>query len=224
MLSSLRTGDTAGKMPVRGNDIEVPSRSLSFLQKGIAFSGTVGAGLFVTSGQLITISGSLGYVIAYIAAALIVTGVMRSLAEMVSVRPVSGALIDFPHTYVDPALGFAVGVTYWFVPKTNNCIDAADIDPQRLSQCFSMATITSSAARAANSFSDDTSLDKKVIVAIIVGLFLITLLSNLCGVKVGEVLALCDSYSALTGNSSMAISSGSLSGSNCSFSSRCGYR
>jgi Amino acid permease len=40
---------------------------------------------------------------------------MRSLAEMVSVRPLSGALIDFPHTFVDPALGFAVGIMYWFV-------------------------------------------------------------------------------------------------------------
>jgi amino acid transporter len=32
---------------------------------------------------------------------------------MVSVRPLSGALMDYPHTYVDEALGFAVGVTYW---------------------------------------------------------------------------------------------------------------
>src|SRR5437762_2055606 len=84
---------------------------------GIAFSGTVGAALFVTSGQLIGISGSLGYVVSYICAALIVTGVMRSLAEMVSVRPVSGALMDFPHTFIDPALGFAVGVIYWLVSQ-----------------------------------------------------------------------------------------------------------
>lgn len=38
---------------------------------------------------------------------------MRCLAEMVSVRPVSGALMDYPTIFVDPALGFAVGVTYW---------------------------------------------------------------------------------------------------------------
>ena len=81
----------------------------------IAFSGTVGIGLFVTSGQLIGISGSAGCVIAFIGAGLIVIAVMRTLAEMVSVRPLSGALIDFPHTFVDPALGFAVGVMYWLV-------------------------------------------------------------------------------------------------------------
>jgi len=80
---------------------------------GIAFSGTVGMGIFVSSGELISVSGSVGCVVAYLVSAFIVTAVLRSLAEMVSVRPFSGALIDFPATFVDPALGFAVGVTYW---------------------------------------------------------------------------------------------------------------
>jgi amino acid transporter len=71
--------------------------------------------IYVTTGELIGISGSLGCVIAYIGAGVIIIPVMRSLAEMVSVRPVSGALIDYPHTFVDEALGFAVGVTYWSV-------------------------------------------------------------------------------------------------------------
>lgn len=42
---------------------------------------------------------------------------MRSLAEMVSVRPVAGALLDYPHNFVDEALGFAVGVTYWYTTR-----------------------------------------------------------------------------------------------------------
>jgi yeast amino acid transporter len=70
-------------------------------------------GVFVTSGELIGISGSLGSVMGWIGGGLIVIPVMRSLAEMVSVRPVSGALMDYPHTFVDEALGFAVGATYW---------------------------------------------------------------------------------------------------------------
>ena len=40
---------------------------------------------------------------------------MRSLAEMVSVRPVAAPLIDFPHTFVDEALGITVGIMYWLV-------------------------------------------------------------------------------------------------------------
>ena len=39
---------------------------------------------------------------------------MRCLAEMVSVRPVKGPLIDFPTEYVDEALGFTVGISYWY--------------------------------------------------------------------------------------------------------------
>lgn len=37
---------------------------------------------------------------------------MRSLAELVSILPVVGALMDYPDRFVDEALGFAVGVTY----------------------------------------------------------------------------------------------------------------
>ena len=42
---------------------------------------------------------------------------MRSLAEMVSVRPVKGALMDYPDVFVDEALGFTVGIFYWEVAK-----------------------------------------------------------------------------------------------------------
>ena len=75
----------------------------------------MGIGLFVTSGQLIGLSGSAGSVISFAVAGFVIIAVMRTLAEMVSVRPLSGALIDFPHTFVDPALGFAVGIMYWCV-------------------------------------------------------------------------------------------------------------
>jgi len=93
------------------------SKSRPFLinSTGIAFSGTVGMGIWTNTGELISISGSAGCVIAYTVSAFLVTAVMRSLAELVSVRPFAGALMDFPSTFVDPALGFAVGVTYWYV-------------------------------------------------------------------------------------------------------------
>ncbi|OCL08475.1 hypothetical protein AOQ84DRAFT_439560 [Glonium stellatum] len=133
----------------------------------IAISGTIGIGLFVTSGELIAIAGSGGCVLGFILASFIVVGVMRSLAELVSVRPLSGALIDYPHTFVDPALGFAVAITYW------------------LAQCLSMAALTSGAARIADNFAPSGSppLDKSKKAGIVVGLLALTLLSNICGVK-----------------------------------------
>src|SRR6266480_5508299 len=44
--------------------------------KGIAFSGSVGIGFFITSGELIGISGSLGCAISFIFAGLIIIAVM----------------------------------------------------------------------------------------------------------------------------------------------------
>lgn len=82
---------------------------------GIAFSGAVGIGLFSTSGEIIALGGPVGTLLAFVLASLVVFSVMRCLAEMVSVRPVTAPLIDFPHTFVDEALGFTVGFMYWSV-------------------------------------------------------------------------------------------------------------
>ncbi|MCJ1379437.1 Cationic amino acid transporter 2 [Xylographa soralifera] len=133
----------------------------------IAFSGTVGVGLFVTSGELIGISGSAGCVVAFAVAGLVIVCVMRTLAELVSVRPLSGALMDYPHTFVDPALGFAVGIMYW------------------LAQCICMATLTAAAARVADDFvPSGQGLTKGQKAGILGGLFVVTLLSNALGVRI----------------------------------------
>ena len=81
---------------------------------GIAFSGAVGIGLFSTSGQVIALGGPAGALLAFFFAGLIIFSVMRSLAEMVSVRPVKEAIMDYPGVFVDEALGFAVGLLYWY--------------------------------------------------------------------------------------------------------------
>lgn len=97
-----------------------PQRSInlaSLPETGIAFSGAVGIGLFQTSGQVIALGGPVGALLAFIFGGLIVISVMRCLAEMVSVRPVKGALMDFSDVFVDEALGFAVGLLYWSVKR-----------------------------------------------------------------------------------------------------------
>lgn len=80
---------------------------------GIAFSGAVGIGIYQTSSEIIALGGPVGAIIAYIFAGLVILSVLRCIAEMVSVRPVKGPLMDFPNTFVDEALGFAVGIMYW---------------------------------------------------------------------------------------------------------------
>lgn len=45
--------------------------------------------------------GPVGALLAFLFASLIIFSVMRCLAEMVSVRPVQGALMSFPADFVD---------------------------------------------------------------------------------------------------------------------------
>lgn len=69
-----------------------------------------------------SIGGPVGALIAFIFAGLVIFSVMRSLAEMVSVRPVKGAIMDYPDVFVDEALGFAVGITYWLIGQSQSLI------------------------------------------------------------------------------------------------------
>ena len=74
----------------------------------------MGVGLFQTSGQIFALGGPVGALLAFLFAGLVVISVMRTIAEMVSVRPVKGAIMDFPGVFVDEALGFACGLLYWY--------------------------------------------------------------------------------------------------------------
>ncbi|KAI9741128.1 MAG: hypothetical protein M1834_002841 [Cirrosporium novae-zelandiae] len=121
---------------------------------GIAISGTIGIGLFINSGEFLGLSGSVGIILAYLFAGLIVMAVMLCLSEMVSVRPVPGAIFEYPKLYVDPALGYAVGFIYWFVDIYTVLLLHERISESllkyktiyRLAYSMSLATLTVSAA------------------------------------------------------------------------------
>ncbi|KAF1847508.1 uncharacterized protein K460DRAFT_392847 [Cucurbitaria berberidis CBS 394.84] len=72
----------------------------------------IGGGIFITSGALISTTGSLGAAISYVIAGGIVACVLYTITEMVTCRPLTGALIDLPHTFLDPACGFTVAALY----------------------------------------------------------------------------------------------------------------
>ncbi|KAM0799999.1 amino acid permease/ SLC12A domain-containing protein [Usnea florida] len=127
---------------------------------GIAFSGAVGIGLFVSSGQVIAMGGPVGALIAFLFAGLIIFAVMNTLAEMASVRPVSGAIMDFPDVFVDEALGFAVGLMYW------------------LANCMSMVTLTIAAAMCTQYWGSGFDISLATFV-----LLLVILMMNVCGVQ-----------------------------------------
>ncbi|KAE8831138.1 hypothetical protein PTNB85_07725 [Pyrenophora teres f. teres] len=79
---------------------------------GIGISGCIGGGILISSGTLIATTGSLGAAVSYVVAGGIVACVMYTITEMVACRPLTGALIDLPHTFLDPACGFAIAAMY----------------------------------------------------------------------------------------------------------------
>lgn len=80
----------------------------------ISISGSVGMGIFVTSGQILQLAGSFGALLVYAFTGLVVYCVMACLGEMVALIPEAGALQEYPTRFVDDALGWTVAISYWF--------------------------------------------------------------------------------------------------------------
>lgn len=79
----------------------------------IAFSATIGIGLFLQSGKVIYLIGPGGAVLAYLIMGTVLWSAIASLGEMTAVFPVKGPIIDFPSRFFDESIGFAVGWMAW---------------------------------------------------------------------------------------------------------------
>ncbi|KAI9041706.1 putative arginine transporter [Aspergillus affinis] len=80
----------------------------------IAIGGTIGTGLFISSGTAIAKAGPVGALIAYLFVGSIVYSVMTSLGEIATYIPIPGAFTSYAARLIDPSLGFAMGWIYWF--------------------------------------------------------------------------------------------------------------
>ncbi|KAI8951159.1 AAT family amino acid transporter [Xylaria longipes] len=89
---------------------KLKSRHVQFM----ALSGAIGTGLFVGSGQVISLAGPLSAFLAYLITAVNVYCVVHSLGEMATYLPLPGAVPIYAARYVDEALGFAVAWNYWW--------------------------------------------------------------------------------------------------------------
>ena len=89
---------------------QMSSRHLSM----IALGGSLGTGIFLTSGTALYIAGPGGAFVAYLIMGLLVYLLMSSLGEMAAYRPISGSFCQYTSDYVGPSFGFAMGYNYWF--------------------------------------------------------------------------------------------------------------
>jgi amino acid transporter len=80
----------------------------------IAIGGALGTGLIIGSGSALATAGPAAVLIAYIFVGLVVYMVMCALGEMATWIPLPDGFSGYSSRFVDPALGFAVGWTYFF--------------------------------------------------------------------------------------------------------------
>ncbi|KAJ5099270.1 hypothetical protein N7532_006271 [Penicillium argentinense] len=80
----------------------------------IAIGGTIGTGLFISSGTAIVDAGPVGALIAYIFVGTIVYSVMTALGELATYIPIPGSFTTYAARLIHPSLGFSMGWIYWF--------------------------------------------------------------------------------------------------------------
>ncbi|KAK2014449.1 amino acid permease [Colletotrichum eremochloae] len=80
----------------------------------IALGGALGTGLLIGTGSALVKAGPAGILIDYSIVGCIVFLVMAALGEIISYMPLSHGFGGYATRFVDPALGFATGYTYFF--------------------------------------------------------------------------------------------------------------
>lgn len=87
------------------------SRHISMM----AIGGSIGTGLFMASGAVVSKAGSYMAVASYLLIGVFIYFLMSALGEMASFYPVSGSFSSYAERFIDPSLGVAVGWLYWFI-------------------------------------------------------------------------------------------------------------
>ncbi|KIY72262.1 APC amino acid permease [Cylindrobasidium torrendii FP15055 ss-10] len=117
-----RAPATANKQMVAGNadhDVEADSPRLQPKMKKrhlnmIAVGGSIGTGLFVSSGSALHNGGPAALIIAWSIIGLMLINVTQALGEMCIMYPVSGGFYTLSARFLDPSFAFAMGWNYVF--------------------------------------------------------------------------------------------------------------
>jgi yeast amino acid transporter len=93
----------------------------------ISIGGAIGTGLIIGTGSALAQAGPASILISYSMVGLVVYIVMTALGEMATWLPAAGGFSVYATRFVDPALGFSLGYTYWFkyIITTPNQLTAA---------------------------------------------------------------------------------------------------
>ncbi|KAL5528558.1 DIP5 [Sanghuangporus sanghuang] len=95
----------------------------------IAIGGAIGTGLIIGTGSALAKAGPGSVLISYAFIGVLVYLVMCALGEMAAWLPLPSGFTGYATRFCDPALGFALGYTYWFkyIIVTPNQLTAASL-------------------------------------------------------------------------------------------------
>ncbi|MBP9743340.1 MAG: amino acid permease [Burkholderiales bacterium] len=80
----------------------------------IALGGSIGTGIFLTSGVAINQAGPGGALAAYLIISLMVFFLITSLGELSAHLPSTGSFCEYSGLFVSKPFGYAMGINYWF--------------------------------------------------------------------------------------------------------------
>ena len=80
----------------------------------ITLGGSVGTGIFLASGNVLSKAGPGGTLLAYLLMGIMIYFLMTSLGEMAAFMPSSGSFYQYAAEFIDPSLGYALGWNYWY--------------------------------------------------------------------------------------------------------------
>ncbi|MED1470746.1 amino acid permease [Bacillus salipaludis] len=107
MKLELNKGEGLASMENKSHELKrgLNSRHITMISIG----GTIGTGLFLASGNVVSKAGALGGPIAYLVIGILVYVLMKGLGEMSTFMPIPGAYTTYSGLFVHPVLGFMVG-------------------------------------------------------------------------------------------------------------------
>ncbi len=79
----------------------------------VGVGGTIGTGLFLSSGDVIATAGPGGAIIMYLIGGIIMYLMTSCLGELSAAMPVAGSLQAYSTEFISPAMGFTVGWVNW---------------------------------------------------------------------------------------------------------------
>ncbi|KAL3418543.1 amino acid permease [Phlyctema vagabunda] len=94
----------------------------------MSIGGSIGTGLFVGIGSSLRSSGPLSVVLAYIVyCTTFIFHANMAVGEMAAYLPIRGSVFEFASRYVDPALGFGLGWTYFYASSMLVCAEMSAV-------------------------------------------------------------------------------------------------